>query len=181
MSLPSAVFLDRDGTLIEDTGYIRDPAHVRLLGGAAAALARLNTAGIPVIVVTNQSGIARGLLGWDDYRAVQARMEELLAAEGARIGASYVCPHHPSITGPCDCRKPGPRLYRDAGEAHGIALGRAVWIGDRMSDVEPARTFGGRGVLVLTGEGAGHRDDAVAAGFDTAPDFGAAVSLVLGG
>jgi D-glycero-D-manno-heptose 1,7-bisphosphate phosphatase len=179
MTRPSGMFIDRDGTIIEDAGYLGDPAGVRLIPGAAEALARLNAAGIPVVVVTNQSGIARGYYGWDQYRAVKARLDSLLAREGARIDATYVCPHHPTVTGPCTCRKPGPRLFEEAAEALRIELGRAVWIGDRMSDVEPALTFGGRGALVLTGEGTSHATAAEQRGIGTYPDFRAVVESLL--
>ena len=95
MSERRAVFLDRDGTLIEDVSYLRDPAQVRLLPGAAEAVGRLNRAGMLAIVVTNQSGIARGLLTLDDYTQAERRVEELLAGDGARLDAQYFCPHLP--------------------------------------------------------------------------------------
>lgn len=148
MSARPAVFLDRDGTIIEDTGYIADPDAVRLLPGAARAIGRLNRAGIPAIVVTNQSGIARGLLDESAYQAVARRLETLLAAGGARLDADYHCPHHPDFTGTCECRKPGPLLYRRAAADHGLDLARSWWVGDRERDVVPAKHFGGRGVLI---------------------------------
>src|ERR1043165_10137569 len=111
-----AAFLDRDGTIIRDTEYLRDPEQVELLPGAAAAIKRLNDAGIPVIVVTNQSGIARGLLTEQDYERVRMRVDQELAKHGARIDATYHCPHYPEITGPCDCRKPGLKFYLQAAE-----------------------------------------------------------------
>src|SRR6476469_8219892 len=114
MSGRPAAFLDRDGTIIRDAAYIRDPKDVELLPGAAAAIRRLNDAGIAVIVVTNQSGIARGLLTQADYDAVQARLDELLASQNAHLTASFMCPHHPDVTGECDCRKPGLWMYRGA-------------------------------------------------------------------
>jgi len=90
-----AVFLDRDGTLIEDRGYLRDPDQVALLPGASGAVRRLDLAGLPVVVVTNQSGIARGLLTEDDYLATARRLDALLAADGARLAGHYHCPHLP--------------------------------------------------------------------------------------
>jgi D-glycero-D-manno-heptose 1,7-bisphosphate phosphatase len=143
-----AVFLDRDGTIIEDAGYLRDPAGVRLLPGAAHAIRQLNEQGLIVVVATNQSGIARGLLTLDEYSATERRVDELLALEGARIDAHYFCPHLPELSGPCDCRKPGSLLYRQAAERFGIDLSRSWWVGDRLRDVLPAETFGGRGILV---------------------------------
>ena len=144
----AAVFLDRDGTIMHDAEYVGDPAQVRLLPDAAAAIARLNARHIPVVVVTNQSGIARGLLTRGAYEAVRQRLDELLAAAGARVDATYVCPHHPDITGPCDCRKPATLLHRQAAAEHGLELAESVYIGDRWRDVAPARELGGRGILV---------------------------------
>ncbi|MFN2564785.1 MAG: D-glycero-alpha-D-manno-heptose-1,7-bisphosphate 7-phosphatase [Gemmatimonadaceae bacterium] len=146
----AAVFLDRDGTIIRDAHYVRDPADVRLLPGAAGAIARLNAAGVPTIVVTNQSGIARRLLSREDYDAVQGRVEALLAAKGGRLDAVYVCPHHPDFTGPCECRKPGTLLYRRAAADYGLDLARSTYVGDRWRDVAPALELGGRGILVAT-------------------------------
>lgn len=147
-----AVFLDRDGTLVDDPGFLRDPDDVRLLPGAADAVRLLNAAGVPAVVVTNQSGIGRGLISEPEYRLVSERFEWLLKAEGAHLDALYHCPHAPERDGPCDCRKPGPLLYRRAAEDLGLDLGQSWWVGDRPSDVEPARVFGGQGILVRTGE-----------------------------
>jgi len=101
-----AVFLDRDGTIVEDPppGYLHEPGKVRLLPGAAEAIRRLNTAGFLVVTVSNQSGIARGMYTVAEYAAVQRRLGELLTAHGARLDGAYFCPHHPDLTGPCDCR-----------------------------------------------------------------------------
>jgi D-glycero-D-manno-heptose 1,7-bisphosphate phosphatase len=143
-----AAFLDRDGTIIYDVDYLRDPKEAVLIPDAGAAIARLNAGGVPVVVVTNQSGIARGLLSEADYDAVRERVDELLAAQGARIDATYVCPHHPDYTGPCDCRKPATLLYRRAASEHGFDLAQSTYIGDRWRDVAPALDLGGRGILV---------------------------------
>lgn len=143
-----AVFLDRDGTLIEDRHYLRDPAGVVLVPGVADAVARLNARGVPVVVVTNQSGIARGLLTEADYARVHARLVELLAGAGARVDAAYHCPHHPDVDGACDCRKPGPALYERAAAELGLDLSRSLYVGDRWRDVAPALRAGGTGVLV---------------------------------
>jgi D-glycero-D-manno-heptose 1,7-bisphosphate phosphatase len=143
-----AVFLDRDGTIIDDVEYLRNPGDVRLLPGAARSIARLNAQGVPVIVVTNQSGIARGLLTQDDYDAVRMRLDQLLSAEGARIDASYACPHHPDFTGACECRKPGTLLYRQAAAEHALDLARSTFIGDRWRDVAAALELGARPILI---------------------------------
>jgi D-glycero-D-manno-heptose 1,7-bisphosphate phosphatase len=143
-----AVFLDRDGTIIRDTAYVREPDDVELLPGAAASIRRLNERGLPVIVVTNQSGIARGLLTEQDYERVRMRLDKLLEAEGAHIDASYHCPHHPDFSGPCQCRKPGLKLFRQAATDHGVDLGRSFYVGDRRRDVEPVRQTYGQGILI---------------------------------
>jgi len=143
-----AAFLDRDGTINFDSNHVARVEDVHLLPGVAAAIRRLNDAGIPVVVVTNQSGIARGIFGPEDYERVRARIDELLRAEGAHVDASYMCPHHPEFSGPCDCRKPGTLLHRQAATALGIDLTRSWFVGDRWRDVEPALVLGGTGVLV---------------------------------
>ena len=178
-----AVFLDRDGTIVDDPspGFLHEPGRVRLLPGAAEAIHRLNEAGWLVVTVSNQSGIARGLYDEAAFAAVQRRLGELLAAHGAHLDATYYCPHHPEITGPCECRKPGVKLFRDAQTALGIDLARSYWVGDRLSDVEPARTLGGRGLLVATGHGAAHRAQARALGVPLVPDLAAAVDAILHG
>jgi D-glycero-D-manno-heptose 1,7-bisphosphate phosphatase len=175
-----AVFLDRDGTIVHDAEYVRDPNKVALLPGAARAIARLNAEGVPVIVVTNQSGIARGLLTHDDYVAVGARLDDLLAAEGARIDASYVCPHHPDVTGTCDCRKPGTLLYRQAADEHAIDLTHSTFIGDRWRDVAPAQELGGRGILI-SGPWTPAEDLRRAQGVDVVSSLHEAVERLLGG
>ncbi len=143
-----AAFLDRDGTIIRDADYLADSREVELLPGAADAIRRLNSAGVAVVVVTNQSGIARGWITREQYDAVCHRLESLLAAEGATLDATYMCPHHPDITGPCDCRKPGLALYRQAIAEHGLDPAQSAFIGDRWRDVAPAAAFGGLGILL---------------------------------
>jgi D-glycero-D-manno-heptose 1,7-bisphosphate phosphatase len=145
-----ATFIDRDGTIIDDTHYLSRPELVRLLPGAAKAISRLHDAGWSVIMVTNQSGIARGLLSLADYERVHARMVELLAAEGAHLDASYMCPHHPDFDGDCDCRKPGTLLFQQAAAEHSLDVGGSSFIGDRWRDVAPALQLGGRGILIDT-------------------------------
>jgi D-glycero-D-manno-heptose 1,7-bisphosphate phosphatase len=178
-----AVFLDRDGTIIDDPppGFLHEPDKVRLLPGAARAIRQLNDAGWLVLTVSNQSGIARGLYGAGAYDAVQRRLAELLGAEGARLDGAYYCPHHPGITGPCECRKPGVKLFRDARTAHGLDFVVCYWVGDRLSDVEPARTLGGRALLVETGRGAAHAAQARAIGVPVVADLAAAAGEIVRG
>jgi D-glycero-D-manno-heptose 1,7-bisphosphate phosphatase len=149
-----AAFLDRDGTIIEEKHYIADPEDVVLTEGAVEGLRALRAAGFKLIVVTNQSGIARGLYGEAEFRAVQARLESMLEAEGVAFDAVYFCPHHPDFSGPCDCRKPGPGMYQDGERNLGIDLAHSVYIGDRLKDVLPAKRFGGLAILVRSGYGA---------------------------
>lgn len=174
-----AVFLDRDGTLIHDPGYLDAPERVRLLPGVAQAVRQLNDADLRAIVVTNQSGIARGLFTIDTYFAIERRLNELLLSEGARLDAHYFCPHLPELTGPCECRKPGTLLYRQAAERFGLDLYASWWIGDRVRDLEPAKTLGGMGVLVETGEGQAESESARRAGFPVVADLSAAVRFLL--
>jgi len=176
-----AVFLDRDGTIVDDPGFLRDPDRVRLLPGAAAAIARLNAAGIAAVVITNQSGIARGLIQPAEYEAVERWIGRLLANEGARIDATYHCPHHPEVDGPCDCRKPGTLLYRQAAADLHLDLSSSWGVGDRVSDLAPVRALGGDALLVRTGTGASHEADAAAAGFQVVENLEAAVDRILAG
>jgi histidinol-phosphate phosphatase family protein len=148
----SAALLDRDGTLIEDRHYLSDPAQVVLLPGAAEAIRLLASKGIASIVCTNQSGIARGLISLEQYRAVRLRLDELLAAEGAVLLDTLSCPHHPDFTGPCACRKPGTALFERAAALHDLDLARCIFAGDRQRDVAGAEVFGGRGLLVTPSE-----------------------------
>ena len=175
----AAVFLDRDGTVVEDPGFLHEPGAVRLLPGAAGAIRRLNDAGWLVITVSNQSGIARGMYPEADYHAVQRRLAELLAADGARLDAALFCPHHPEVSGPCACRKPGTKLFEEARSALGIDVTRSWFVGDRPSDVAPAHVLGGRAVLVLTGQGASHRAAAEALDVPEAVDLAAAVDVIV--
>ena len=178
-----AVFLDRDGTVIEETGYLHEPGKVKLLPGAAQAIKQLNERGFLAVTVSNQSGIARGLYTVADYAAVQRRLAELLEAQGggggAHLDGAYFCPHHPRFTGPCECRKPGLKLFRDAAAALDIDLKRSWWVGDRLSDVQPARALGGKAILVAAGEGNLDQGQARAIGAKVVADLAAAVAEIV--
>lgn len=150
MERPEIVFLDRDGTIIEDIHFIARADDVRMLPGAAEGIAALNGAGIPVVVVTNQSGIGRGHFGVAEYEAVHERIATELATAGARLDAVYYCPHAPSDAEPCPCRKPGTALFDQALTKFGISGTRAAFVGDRMRDVSPALPFGGSGYLIVS-------------------------------
>lgn len=171
-----AVFLDRDGTLIEDPGYLSNPDSVRLLPGVPEALERLHALGFLRIIVTNQSGIGRGYFTELEYLDVQREFERQLADEGTKVEATYFCPHTPDDG--CSCRKPGLKHYLDAAAAYGVDLPRSWWVGDRPSDLLPATALGGRAVLVRTGEGETHLADAEALGAGVANDLMQAVDRI---
>ena len=139
-----AAFLDRDGTLMEDSGFIGDPRRIRVLDGVPEALRRLAAAGYERIVVTNQSGVARGYFGEPDVEIVNAELARLLAANGASIDAFYYCAH---LEG-CDCRKPLPGMVRRAVAERDIDLGASVMFGDSSSDMLLAKNAGIPGILV---------------------------------
>jgi histidinol-phosphate phosphatase family protein len=144
----SAFFFDRDGTLIDDAHYLNDASGVHLVAGAAVAVRRVNAAGVLAIVVTNQSGISRGRITEAQYRAVEARTVQLFAHGGARLDATYHCPHWPENDGACRCRKPALGMYDDAAREHHVTLAQSVYVGDRLRDAQPALTTGGLGILV---------------------------------
>ena len=148
MTARRAAFLDRDGTIIEDVRYIARADDVRLRTGAAEAIRTLNERGVLVVVITNQSGIARGMFSESDYEAVRTRVDAVLAMDGARIDASYYCPHYPDVSGPCDCRKPGTLLYDRAVADMGLDAAASMFAGDRLRDVLPAARYGGTAFLV---------------------------------
>jgi len=147
---PGIVFLDRDGTIIEDMHFIARADDVRMIPGAAEGIAALNREGIPVVVVTNQSGIGRGYFGLAEYEAVSDRIAAELARVGASLDAVYYCPHAPTETDPCPCRKPGTALFDEALKRFAISGSRAAFVGDRMRDVSPALPFGGSGYLIVS-------------------------------
>ncbi|MEO8257248.1 MAG: HAD family hydrolase [Acidobacteriota bacterium] len=168
MTAGRAVFLDRDGTLIEDAHYLDRTDRVALYPWSVDAVRLLNRAGLRVIVVTNQSGIARGFFSAAIVDDLHRHISALLAAGGARIDAYYYCPHHPQgrvegYTQVCDCRKPAPGLVDRAARDLGVDPRQSFVVGDRWLDVRLARAVGARGVLVRTGHG-------VAEAAEPAPD-----------
>ncbi len=178
-ALRPALFLDRDGTINVDTIHVSRADNVRLIPGAAAAIARINAAGMPIIVISNQSGIGRGLFTVEDYEQVRARIDEMLATAGAHVLATYYCPHSPEIAPACDCRKPGAALYRQAAADHELDLAKSWYVGDRLRDIQPARLFGGHGILVPRDTTPG--GDVVAArdGFAISTSLDSAVNRIL--
>lgn len=181
--MTAAVFLDRDGTIIELKHHLTDPADVRLLPGSGTAIARLKAAGLPVVIVTNQSVIGRGKMTEDRLTEVHQEMNRQLAAFGAEIETIYHCPLAPRQTDQRvvedPMRKPGPGMLQKAARDHGLDLDRSWMVGDTVSDMGAGRNSGCRTVLVETGYG-----DAVSDADDLIDhrlkDLPAAVDLILG-
>lgn len=153
-----AVFLDRDGTINQEVGYIRDVANLKLIPGSGAAIAKLNALGVPVVVVTNQSGPARGFYPEDHVFALHDRLRQVLAEEGATVDAIHHCPHLPEgvvpeFTKVCGCRKPAPGMLKAAAAEHGYDLARSYMVGDKGVDVGAGRAAGTKTVLLRTGYG----------------------------
>ncbi|OPY88288.1 MAG: D-glycero-beta-D-manno-heptose-1,7-bisphosphate 7-phosphatase [Syntrophaceae bacterium PtaU1.Bin231] len=154
----AAVFLDRDGTINEEVGYLDRLERLRILPGAAEAVRRINESGLKAVVVTNQSGVARGYFTEAFVRAVHDRIRKTLRREGAEIDRFYYCPHHPSegigeYRKNCSCRKPEPGMLKRASEELDIDLNRSYFVGDTLKDVETGRRAGTKTVLVRTGYG----------------------------
>jgi D-glycero-D-manno-heptose 1,7-bisphosphate phosphatase len=155
-----AIFIDRDGTLAHEVGYVNHASRFRLHAFAVEAVRLVNRSGRPAVVVTNQSGVARGYFPESLVTEVHAELRRAMEAGGARLDGLYYCPHHPSVGEPpyrqdCDCRKPRPGLLKRAAQDLGIDLARSWVIGDRHADLAVAWSVGARGVLVKTGYGLG--------------------------
>jgi histidinol-phosphate phosphatase family protein len=150
-----AVFLDRDGTINEDTGYIGSPERLRLIDGTVDAVKKINEAGMMVVIISNQSGVGRGYFTTEAVETVNNRLRNILGKGGAKIDAFYYCPHHPDEG--CRCRKPRTGLVLRASKELGIDLSSSYVIGDKVSDIEMAYKSGAKAVLVLTGYGTEHK------------------------
>jgi D-glycero-D-manno-heptose 1,7-bisphosphate phosphatase len=166
--------MDRDGCLTEEVGYVNHASRIRLLPRTAEAVRRLNAAGVPAVMVTNQAGIARGYFSEDVLRAAHQALERQLADGGARLDGLYACTHHPTEGAPpyradCDCRKPRPGLLLRAARELDLDLTASVMVGDRISDVAVGQSVGAAGVLVLTGYGRGEWEHQ-RAGWTVKPD-----------
>ena len=177
-------FIDRDGVIIEERGYAYRIEDFALLPGAVVALTDLQAAGYRLVVITNQSGIARGLYSEADYLAFSAHMEAQLRAEGVQLDAVEYCPHLPDATVAryridCDCRKPGPAMLQRAASRLDIDLAASVLVGDRRTDIEAGRAAGvGRCFLVRSGQPLAPQDESLADG--VYKDLAACVRTVLG-
>lgn len=151
-----AVFLDKDGTLVEDVPYNVDPAHIRLLPGADQGLPALHAAGYRLFIISNQSGVARGYFAEESLVRVERRLRELLAGVGVPLSGFYYCPHHPEGVQPayarlCSCRKPEPGLLFRAASAHGLDLHESWFVGDILDDIEAGRRAGCKTILLDNG------------------------------
>lgn len=153
-----AVFLDRDGTISEEIGYIRDLTKLSLIKNSAEAIRLFNQEGLKTLVVTNQSGVARGYYSEEYVKRTNQKLEKLLREEGANLEGIYYCPHHPTegvgaYTVSCDCRKPGPGMFLKAELEHGVRLSQSFVVGDKLTDMEAAGRMGARAILVRSGYG----------------------------
>lgn len=173
---PFLVILDRDGTIIVDKNYLADPADVVLEQGAASGLREMISLGAVPVVVTNQSGVARGYFNLDTVDAIHEALDGQLLEHGIAMKAYYTCPHGPDDH--CLCRKPATDLARRAAADTGLSLHDAFVIGDKMSDVELATAVGARGILVKTGKGASVADAAETKGYSIADDLMDAARLI---
>ncbi len=175
-----AVFLDRDGTVNKEVGYLDSPERLRLIHGVAKAIRLLNQAGVPAILVTNQSAISRGYFTEDCLVEIHHALALKLAVHGAHLDAIYYCPHRPDEG--CACRKPNSAMLKIAAKDHDIDLSRSFVVGDKMSDLEAGHQVECRTVLVLTGYGTETQEQIRNFGFQpdfTARDLLAAVRWIL--
>lgn len=180
--LRRAAFLDRDGTINVEVDYLSAPEQLELIPGAAHAIGRLNDAGWFVVVITNQSGVARGKLTEQTLADIHARLDAMLAEHGAHIDAYYHCPHHPEhgeapYRASCDCRKPAPGMLLRAAREHDLDLTRSWTVGDSLRDLDAGAAAGTRGILVATGKPQQLAEES-ASRFGTA-DLRAAVEAML--
>ena len=183
-----AVFLDRDGTINTDVGYLNHPDQLELIPRSALAIKLLNEAGFKTVVITNQAGIAKGLLQETLLPEIHLRLSALLDKEGARIDRYYYCPHHPEAVVEqyrmeCQCRKPFPGMVLQAANDVGIDVTRSYVIGDKSCDIELAHNVGARAIMVMTGYGPvelnRHREAQLTLPHFTAADLYDAVQCIL--
>lgn len=181
--LISAVFLDRDGVIIEDRAdFVKSWDEVKFIPAAFGAIRRLTEAGLPVVIVTNQSAVGRNIITHEFVENVHERMLLELELQGARIARAYFCPHHPDAG--CDCRKPAPGMLLRAASDLGLNLASCVMVGDSLRDIEAANSAGVRAILVRTGKGAREasllsRSGSSCQCLAVVDDIGAAADLIL--
>ncbi|KAB2925776.1 MAG: HAD family hydrolase [Bacteroidetes bacterium] len=179
-----AVFIDRDGTINVDVDFLSRPEQLELIPRSAEAIRALNGLGIPVVVITNQSGIARGLFSEQDLAEVHAALDRTLAEHGASVLAYYYCPHHPregvgTYRKDCRCRKPGTGMLDEAAAAYGFDLRRSFVVGDKAIDVEAGRAAGAVALQVATGYGEQEKEAGARFRDHYAPDLFGAVQYII--
>jgi histidinol-phosphate phosphatase family protein len=172
-----AVFLDRDGTIMEDANYVGHVERVVVIPGAVGALRRLQQAGFRLFIVTNQSGVGRGYFSREAVEEIHAHLDRIFGAAGVRFDRYYVCPHHPDEG--CDCRKPKPRFLLEAAGEYGLDLAGSFMVGDRLTDIQTGANAGAKTVLVLTGIGEQTQGEDAVKPDHVARDIAAAADWIL--
>lgn len=180
-----AIFLDRDGTIIEDVGYLNNPQDIKFIPGSIEAIKKLNEAGYKVIIITNQAGVARGLIIENMLQTLDKTIQKELLNGGAQIDAIYYCPHHAEhghypYKQECGCRKPEPGMILKAAKDHNIDLSQSWMIGDKKSDIEAGQAAGTKTILVLTGQGKEHKDKLAKQTEHLAENLLEAAKIILG-
>lgn len=183
--MQAAVFLDRDGTIIEDTDYISSPAQIKFIPGAVEAVKMLKNAGYKIIIISNQSGVARGLITEDMLQTIDKLIHRTILNGGGHVDGSYYCPHHPEhgvypYKQSCECRKPHTGLIKRAVKEHDIDLSKSFMVGDHSTDIETARRAGIPSVFVMTGHGKEEKEKLKSQPDHFAPDLLSAVKWILG-
>ena len=179
-----AVFLDRDGTIIEDVGYLNSPDQIQFIPGSIEAIKKLNLAGFKVIVVTNQAGVARGLIAEDMLQTIDKTLAKQILSGGAHLDGIYYCPHHPDhglypYKQNCNCRKPNPGMLKRAEKDHNIDLTQSIIVGDKATDVLAGKNLGLKSILVTTGKGAKEQANLNGHADHVADNLSAAVNWLL--
>lgn len=156
--MPKAVFLDRDGTIVEDVGYMNSPKQIQFIPGAIEAIKKLNEAGYKVVVITNQAGVAKGFITEDMLQTIDKTLQKFILSGGAYLDGLYYCPHHPEhglypYKQDCQCRKPKPGLFKKAEQDLNVDLARSWMIGDKATDMEAGKRAGTKTIFVTTGKG----------------------------
>ncbi len=179
-----AVFLDRDGTIIEDVGYLNNPENIKFIPGSISAIKKLNEAGYKIVIITNQAGVARGLIREDILQTIDKTINKHILSNGAHIDAIYYCPHHPEhgvypYKQDCECRKPNPGMLKKAASDLELDMKNSFVIGDKWSDVEVGKNMELKTALVLTGKGKNQKEKLTAKPDFIAKNLAEAVDWVL--
>jgi D-glycero-D-manno-heptose 1,7-bisphosphate phosphatase len=181
-----AVFLDRDGTIVEDVGYLSTPDQIKFIPGAIEAIKKLNEAGYKVVVISNQAGVARGLITEDMLQTIDKTLHRFILNGGAHLDGVYYCPHHPEYGvypyhQACECRKPHPGLIKRAQRDLNLDLSASYMIGDKATDIEAGKRAGTKTILVLSGRGKEEKEKLKEKPNYVAEDLLSAVKWILGG